>query len=221
MGIGTAAAVLGGSLISGVLGAKSASKASKAQAQANANELGFAQQQYDDWKAVYGDLQENLGNYYNNLDTSKMTAEHLQAFEKEKDAQLTKVRETLEQRGISTSGLAGAVEKDFAYQSAVERAKIRAEAPMKKAALQQQFLQIGLGQNPADNVSRSFEGQSRFREGQANTASANAGQAVGSAITAGVNYFNSMPSSTAGSNSTNGVPVDTSSSIYGNNNLGW
>jgi hypothetical protein len=220
MAIGTAAAVLGGAAISSLVGSKSASKASKAASNAAANELGFAQRQYDDWKAVYGDLQENLGNYYNSLDVSKMTTEQLQIFEREKDAKLTQVRETLEQRGIATSGLAASVEKDFAYQSAVERAKIRAEAPMKKAALQQQFLQIGLGQNPADNIQDALGNQTRTAETNSQNANQNASAAVGGLVTAGVNYFSSMPRSTGDS-----VPdynnANTSSSVYGNNKLGW
>jgi len=192
MGIGTGAAILGGAVVSGVMGKKSADKSSKTAANASANELAFAKQQYEDWKEVFGDLQTNLGEYYKSLDTSKMTAEALQAFEKEKNVQLNSLRDTLEQRGISTSGLAKEVEEDFAYSSAVNRARIRADAPMKKAAMQQQFLQIGLGQNPAGNIQSTLAGQAQDARQDAVRSNAAYGQSMGNLVNAGVNFATAM-----------------------------
>lgn len=134
---------------------KSRSGANAAIASAEAAEnaaLSFAQEQYDDWKAVYGDLQTNLAKYYNSLTPEMIAAKGLQTFEEEKTAALTQVRETLAQRGISTSGIAGAVESEFALGSAQERAKIRANAPMDLAREKSSFLSIGLGQDPRSNV---------------------------------------------------------------------
>ena len=60
-------AVAGATVIGAGMQASSASDAADAAAQASAEELAFAQQQYDDWQEVYGPIQDNLSDYYSNL----------------------------------------------------------------------------------------------------------------------------------------------------------
>lgn len=164
-------------------------KDSKRVAAANQQQLDFAYQQYNDWKDIYGDIQTNLSDYYNKLDRTGLTAERLEAFEKEKTAQLTTLREQLEQRGISTSGLARKVEKEFAFGSAVERAKIRATADDTVAEKKLGFLQVGLGQNPAAGVNTAMQNNSQYLQGVANSSNAATGAAIQGAVKSGVEYF--------------------------------
>jgi len=140
--------------------AKKAGKAADRSAQmayeAEQAQLEFEKQRHTEWKQTYGDIEQNLAQHYTNLSPTIRVVQGLEAFELEKDAALTELRENLAQRGLATSGLAAAVETDFAISSAEERARIRAEAPMETAKEQLSFLQVGLGQNPANNVSAAL-----------------------------------------------------------------
>lgn len=131
-------------------GAAKAAKASAAAQQASVDmteeQLAFQREQYDDWKNVYGDLQENLGNYYNNLDPKDYEARGLQAVQQEFQAAKSNVDRTLAQRGISSSGIQAATDVSFAQQLASTRAGVRLSAPETVAKEQQGFLGIGLGQ---------------------------------------------------------------------------
>jgi hypothetical protein len=190
MSFGVVATVVGaGAAVAGVSEARKGRKDAKRAAK---NELAFAQQQYDDWFAAFGDIQQNLSNYYQNLTPAFIESQELQAFEQEKAATLENVRTTLEQRGISTSGLAGDIEKDIEISSAAERAKIRAEAPMKAATEQRDFLQVGLGQNPAGNLSTALGRQTELTAQRSQQATAGAVQAVGGAIDTTFNQLSSL-----------------------------
>lgn len=133
---------------------KQASAAAQAQAQqaadAEAAALDFAKEQYADWKAVFGDVAQNLSNYYSRLGNSDYaTVRGLEAFEMEKDRALGQLRQTLDQRGLGTSGAAAQIEQDFAELTAVERAQIRANAPREAAQEQLGFLALGLQSDPS------------------------------------------------------------------------
>jgi hypothetical protein len=172
-----AAVGAGVSLYSANRSSKGAKGAVGASRDASAAELDFAMEQYDDWQAVFGDLQKTLANYYENLSPELITAQGLEQYNLERDRSLQTIQETLAQRGLGNSGLAAAVETQTQMQSASDRARIRAEAPMRTAAEQSKFLQIGLGQNPAAAVQNTLAGAADRAAGDARTAAAAAGQA--------------------------------------------
>lgn len=186
--------VTGITLATGIYGAVSSSKsASKAneraeQAQQSADnlsekELEFAQKQYDDWKNLYGPLEQNLTDYYNKLSPSYIEARNLENYEKEKNVALKNIRENLAQRGISTSGISGYVETSTELAGAEARAQIRADAPMQAAKEKASFLSIGLGQKPSGrervmgkqtqaalNLANTYRGDAETRRQEANQA---------------------------------------------------
>lgn len=131
-------------------GAAAAAKSSAAAQQASVDmteeQLAFQREQYEDWKAVYGDLQENLGYYYSTLDPKDYEARGLQAVQQEYQTAKTQVDRTLAQRGISSSGIQAATDVSFAQSLASARADVRLKAPETVAKEQQGFLGIGLGQ---------------------------------------------------------------------------
>lgn len=181
------AAIGAGVALYGASSSASASgKASDNAKQAAQNQLDFATQQYGDWKAVFGDLETNLSNYYKNLSPEMVTAQGLEQYNSERDTSLTTVRQTLAQRGLATSGIAAGVETSSALQSAADRAKIRADAPMKVAQQQSQFLALGLNQQGAatNSINNALSQQTSAANSQAATAASNAGQAVGAATSA-------------------------------------
>lgn len=174
---------------SGIYGAYSARKSAKGAkrgamrqaelaAEAEQAELDFAKGQYQDWKNIYGGFEENLANFYSNLSPEGLAVRDLEAFEVEKDKALTQVRETLAQRGIGDSGLAGEVETDFALMSAEERAQIRAEAPMKAAQEKAGFLSLGIQRDPRASVSGALRNNASTAGRRAEAGAQFAGQAA-------------------------------------------
>lgn len=121
--------------------------ASQAASQATATaqaQLSFSKEQYADWKAVYGDIQKNLGDYYENLSGDSMAAQQLSAQAREYADAYRQVNQQLAQRGISQSGIAAAQDVAMASQSANTRAGIRAGAEDLARTKQAGFLQLGL-----------------------------------------------------------------------------
>ena len=109
-------------------------------------ELAFQREQYEDWKGIYGDLQENLGNYYNSLSADDYIAKGVTAVNKEYAAANKSLTQQLAQRGISNSGIAAASLTSLEQQSASAKANIRATADQQVATDKMQFLGLGLGQ---------------------------------------------------------------------------
>jgi hypothetical protein len=120
------------------------------------SELEFQQQRYNDWKAVFGDVQTNLSNFYTGLRPEQVAAQGIQAHELEMARAKKNLRENLTQRGLQSSGLAVDSEQQLALESASERARIRTDAPFKVAEEQSRFLQIGLGQDPSNSVAAAL-----------------------------------------------------------------
>lgn len=178
-----AAAVVGVASIAGsVISSRSASKAANKAASAEEAQLAFAMEQYDDWQNVFGPIQDNLSNYYQSLTPDYYEAAGLEAFQKERDAQLTQLRETLAQRGLATSGVSAALERSTAIDTAQTRANIRREAPSKVAEEKGRFLQIGMGQNPGASYSSALSQITQGRQQNAMLQSQAAGAAIGNTI---------------------------------------
>lgn len=123
---------------------KNASQAASQATSTAQAQLSFSKEQYADWKAVYGDIQKNLGDYYENLSGDSMAAQQLSAQAREYADAYRKVNQQLAQRGISQSGIAAAQDVAMASQSANTRAGIRAGAEDLARTKQAGFLQLGL-----------------------------------------------------------------------------
>lgn len=178
-----AAAVVGVASVAGAaMSANSANKASKRAASSANDQLAFEKAQYEDWQNIFGPIQENLSNYYQSLTPDYYEAAGLEAFQKERDAQMTQLNESLAQRGLSTSGVQAAVERTNAIDTAQTRASIRREAPAKAAEEQSRFLQIGMGSNPANSYSTALSQVAQQQNTYAQQQQQAAGQAVGSAV---------------------------------------
>ena len=182
MPVAGAAVAAVGSVAGAVMSSRASSKASKRAAEAQDAQLSFDMERYDDWQNIFGGVQENLANYYNSISPDYYVAAGLEVFEKEREAQMGKLNETLAQRGLSNSGLAATVATEDAISSAEARASIRREAPRQAREDQSRFLQIGMGQNPGSSVSSTLGGIAANAQTQANQASEAAGQAMSSAV---------------------------------------
>ena len=191
-----AAAVVGAGLA-----ASSANKATKsAEAQSKAA-LDFQEDQYNDWLEVYGPLQDNLASYYTNLTPEYYETLGLETFAQEQQAAMTRLDESLAQRGIDpSSGIQASLTAQSELDAAEGRASIRRDAPRLAAEDQSRFLQIGLGQNPAQSLASTLSSQANSAQARADQAQQVAGQAVGKAVstvgTALADYY-TQPASTS------------------------
>jgi hypothetical protein len=109
-------------------------------------QLAFQREQYDNWKSIYGDLQENLGNYYKNLSPDDYISRGVTAINKEYEVANKQVTTQLAQRGISNSGIAAAALTSLDQQGAAARANVRDTAGEQVNAQKMGFLGLGLGQ---------------------------------------------------------------------------
>lgn len=190
---GTIAAVTAGASIFGASKASSASKsASKSQAAAEAAALEFQQQQYQDWQDIYGPIQDNLSMYYQNINPDYYEATGLANFQKERQQQLTDLNTSLAQRGLTNSGLAATVKRENAIDTAEQRAQIRTNATQQAIADQSNFLQIGMGINPASSYGSTLNQIAQNKAVTAQNAQTAAGTAVSGATSSllnmGTNY---------------------------------
>ncbi len=149
--------------------------ARKAATRASANELAFRKAQFKIWESVYGDIQENLGNYYRDLGADKIRTLGLQ---NQARAQVEATKETeriFAQRGLTGSGLETSELTRIASEGAEQRAEIRFNAPEVAAGRQASFLSLGLGQGLQlqEGVGASLRGQTALFSNQAAQARAN------------------------------------------------
>lgn len=109
-------------------------------------EVRFQREQYGDWKRVYGSLQDNLGDYYNNLSADDLATTGLQAQQTEYQQFRQEFDKQAAQRGVADSKFIESQQLQMGAGNAMERARIRAQAPEQVAQQQLGFLGVGLGQ---------------------------------------------------------------------------
>ncbi len=208
-------------------GAKKAAEASaKASAEASAEaakatersygltkeELDFQKEQYADWKAIYGPLQEDLGTYFKNLNGGTLSAPHIQAIQAESQKAQEQINQQLAQRGLSGGGLEAKLLNQNIFSAGMQKAAARASGETLATQKKLGFIGIGLGQgsamlgNTAQVSSSGASSQSSISGSQAGlsgsqaglsgslgTASMNAtGEVIGAGIAAGAQMFSDI-----------------------------
>ena len=109
-------------------------------------QLAFQRQQYNDWKTIYGPIQENLGNYYQHLTANSWENTNFTAIQKHFQTQVQQVHQILAQRGLDTSGIEAQSDLMSGMQAAQAKANIEANADQYIAKQKMGFLGLGLGQ---------------------------------------------------------------------------
>ena len=163
----------------------SSNKARHDAASASASQREFDQARVDEWNAVYGPIQENLGEYYNNLTPDYYEAQGIQALEEERTQTLTAIEEDFAQRGITNSGIAASAVAGVEQSTAVEKARVRLEAPIKTAGAKANFLQIGMGNDPTPALSNTLGEQAASARNISQGADQAASKAFGNFIEVG------------------------------------
>jgi len=147
-----ATAIVGTAVVGGIVSSKAADSAAEAQEQATAaaskaadDQLAFQKQQYQEWQDVYGPIQDNLAEFYQNYDAEEVTSLGLQNIEREYNQSKDSLIQEMAQRGMDTSGLTASSLTALSAVKAAEKATIRSQAPLQAAQAQQSFLGMGLG----------------------------------------------------------------------------
>lgn len=110
------------------------------------DQLEFQKSQYNDWKNIYGPLQEDLGTYFKNLTGDKLAAQQIEAIQRESQQAQTNVDQQLAQRGLSQSGLQAEAIMRNQLTSSMAKANARANSDQLAANQKIGFLGLGLGQ---------------------------------------------------------------------------
>tara|TARA_R110000851_G_C13101812_1_gene568633 strand:+ start:10022 stop:10663 length:642 start_codon:yes stop_codon:yes gene_type:complete len=178
--------------ISANVGANKARNSAEAQSR---SALEFEQNKLDDWNEVYGPVQDNLSDYYTNLTPEYYETIGLENFAQEQQTAMTRLDESLAQRGLDpASGISASLRSQSELDAAEGRASIRRDAPRQVAEDKSRFLQIGLGQNPGSSLSNELSSQARSATQRATSSEQAAGTAISSAVstagTALVDYYN-------------------------------
>ncbi len=180
-----ATAVVVGSVATGYMGSKSADKATKAQADASEAQIEFEREQYDDWKELYGPIEQNLATYYQGVTPETYAAVGLEDYNEQYQKSVERMNETFAQRGIlPSSGIAASTAAQGELAASEARANIRVSAEQQAINDKTNFLQIGMGQNPSNSMSQALGQQAALATQQSNLANQAAGQAWSSAASA-------------------------------------
>lgn len=137
------------SVVTDVIGLTDSSGASDASAASTAmtkEQLDFDKQRYEDWKAIYGPLQEDLGTYYKNLTGSTLSAKHVESIQMESQLAQQQIDQTLAQRGISGGGLEASLTSQNTFGAGMQKAAARASGDQMANEQKMNFLNLGLGQ---------------------------------------------------------------------------
>lgn len=179
---GVATAIAGAAIVGGVVQNNASKRATKAANNSAAAELDFAKKQYQDWQDIFGPVERNLSDYYNNLTPDYIASVGMQNVEAERGKALDRVNQSLAQRGLLGSGLEAAAIGDIELGAAEQKAQVRSDAPHQVAQQKLGFLSLGYGQNPAGVLQNTLSNRAQSDRGYANSMQQAAGQAVGTAI---------------------------------------
>lgn len=162
-------------------------KATDAAAGSATTSLEFQKAQYQDWESVYGPVQDNLAEFYQNYDAEEVTSLGLQNIEREYNTSKDALVKEMSQRGLDISGLTAAGLTQLEGAKASEKSAIRSNAPLQAAQAQQSFLGMGLGLESSlqQGISGAYNAQTNLYGNQAaiyGNQAAIAGQGVSQGI---------------------------------------
>jgi len=102
--------------------------------------MDFNQGLLDDWEEMFGPLEQNLNDYYNELDPIKYATQNKQTLTENIDKQLGQFNETMAAQGLQTSGMKSQAMKEASFAKATGSAEIDVQAPEQVRQQQQQWL---------------------------------------------------------------------------------
>lgn len=143
------------------------------QKEAQAQELAFAREIYEDWQETYGPIEQNLAQFYGSLSPESLAATGLEKQQKSFQTMQEQSKRSFAQRGIDSPAQEFMENVSKLYNAEV-RAKIRTEAPFKVAQAKGQFVASGRGAQAQGiaGMRQAYAGQTQFYGQQADRAAA-------------------------------------------------
>ena len=123
---------------------------------ASDEELQFARENKQQWESIFGNIQENLSNYYNSLDPDKYATMRITEFQRGIQEYEDEITKEFARRGLTGGGVEAGLLAEAKYKGAIGRAKIRATAEEEVAKQKSSFLELGLSRDPTSEISRSL-----------------------------------------------------------------
>lgn len=111
----------------------------------NQEGIDVAQKMMDSWTETFGGLEENLSDYYNNLDPDKFAMSAKSTLQANLDKSMTQFNESMAASGLQSSGMKQQVAKEAMFAQAQGNAQIDINSPEQVAQMQQGFLNYGSG----------------------------------------------------------------------------
>jgi len=103
----------------------------------------FAQTMMDDWEGTFGGIQDNLSEYYSNLDPTKFATQSKATLTRSMDKQMQQFNETMASSGLQSAGMKQQTAKEAMFRTAEGSAQIDIDAPEQVAGMQRDFLATG------------------------------------------------------------------------------
>lgn len=135
---------------SGVSAQRDANAAQKAQQDAlnkmlemSDEQIQLYKDQLDNFQSVFGNVEQNLQNYYKSLSADSVAAKEIQNLEVEFNRASTQINQQLAQRGLSSSGAAASANVTLATNLALNRASARSNAEQNVANQQLSWYTLG------------------------------------------------------------------------------
>ena len=202
---GAAIVGAGASIYSANKASSAADKATGAASAASASELAFAKENQARWDEVFGPTQDNLAQYYNNLDPTSVAAKNVVGIQQAYQESQKQIDVQLAQRGMSDSGLSADLMSKNLYSNEQSKAQARADAPQQVAAQQSSFLGLGMGLESSLQASQqsAYQSMQANANNQYNAASqqeASANSSLGNVLGSGMkaySYYNQPQATSA------------------------
>jgi len=105
----------------------------------------YAQGLLDDWESTFGGIEENMKDYYTNLDPTKFATESKSQFMSEMDKQMKIFNETMAASGLQSAGMKQQANKEMAFELAKGNAGIDIASEEFVADKKQNWLNYGVG----------------------------------------------------------------------------
>jgi hypothetical protein len=140
--------------------------------------LEYAQQLMADWEQTFGGIEENLSDYYNNLDPEKYAQEYKTNLYENIDKQVAQLNDSLASSGLQSSGMAAQTAKEAAFAKATGSAQADLAAEDKVNAMKQGFVNTGANRyaNAANATTNAYGNLANINM----TAGSNIGSLLGS-----------------------------------------
>jgi hypothetical protein len=183
----TAGAGIGGSIGGGIDASNAQDRAmNEARAMSEA-QLAFNKQQYEDWKRIFGPIEQNLSSFYQQLSPESYSSALKNKLSHQFNIAEQQLDRTMAQRGIDDSGLAFEAHKDLNQELAKQKALADQTANDIVEQKKLGFLGLGLGNQNAinANINSSYANAANLYMNNANIASqqaAGANQGLGNIL---------------------------------------